>query len=544
MKINHIFHSQTTSIHHAAGILIVSALASRVLGIARDWLLARNLGAGEDLDVYFAVFRIPDFIYHMIISGGIIVAFLPIFSDLFAKNKEDAWKFVSNVLNVFLFFLIVFSIVFFIFTPTIVKLITPGFNAAQIEQTIFLTRLMFLSPIFFGLSSIFSGVLQYFHRFLFYSFAPILYNFGIILGIIFLLPSMGVRGVIYGVLLGAFLHFAIQLPVAISCGFRYRPIFNLGGEGLKKVFFLMLPRTLGVAGSQINLIIMTSIASTLASGSISILNLSQNLQNIPIGIIGVSFAVAVFAPLSSSLSRGAKDEFLKDFSSTFRQIIYIILPLSFLLFIMRNQVVEIILRHGEFNRAAAELTSAGLGLFCLGIWAIALIPLISRAFFALKDTRVPTIVVFSTITLNILLSFYFIALLDSEGFLKKILMTVLQLKEAGDVRVLGLPLAFALSGILQFVLLLVLLYKKVADFNLGDIWKFVYKILIAGFMMAVAVYLSSYFISSPYLKAVTGGLVGIVVYFFATSLLKLPETKAIKSKIISLFMKNKMAWRE
>lgn len=530
--------------HHAAGILIVSALASRVLGIARDWLLANNLGAGPDLDVYFAVFRIPDFIYHILISGGIIVAFLPIFSDFFSKNKIQAWKFANNVLNVFLFFLIVFSVVLFIFTPFIVKLITPGFTASQLEQTIFLTRLMFLSPIFFGLSSIFSGILQYFHRFLFYSFAPVLYNFGIILGILLLFPSFGVTGIIYGVLFGAFLHFAVQLPIAVNCGFRYKPVFNLAGEGIKKVFLLMLPRTLGVAGSQINLIVMTSIASTLSAGSISIFNLSQNLQNIPIGIIGVSFAVAVFAPLSKSLANGAKDEFLKDFSSTFRQVIYIILPFSFLLFILRNQIVEIILRHGEFDRQAAELTAAGLGLFCLGIWAIALVPLISRAFFALKDTKIPAIVVLATITLNIILSFYFIDAINSGGFLKNMLKAVLQLNGGGDIRVLGLPLAYAISGILQFILLLSFLYKKVAGFSLRDIWNSVFKMLIASLVMAAAVYLFSSFVSSPYIGAPMGGLFGIVVYFAVTSLLKLSEAKAIKSKVISRLIRNKMAWRE
>src|SRR3989344_9334394 len=152
MQIRRIFHSQTRTVHHAAGILIISALLSRVLGMARDWLLAKNLGAGSDLDIYFAVFRIPDFLYHVIISGGIVVAFLPIFSDFFSKDKEEAWKFASNALNIFLLFLIVFSLVLFIFAPVMVKLITPGFTSAQLDQTILLTRIMLLSPIFFGIS--------------------------------------------------------------------------------------------------------------------------------------------------------------------------------------------------------------------------------------------------------------------------------------------------------------------------------------------------------------------------------------------------------
>lgn len=527
MQINHILNSQTKTIHHAAGILIISALISRVLGVARDWLLAKNFGAGPELDVYFAVFRIPDFIYHILISGGIIVAFLPIFSEFFSKNRGDAWKFANNVLNVFLLFLIAFSFILFIFTPVIVKLITPGFSSAQLDQTIFLTRLMFLSPIFFGLSSIFSGILQYFHRFLIYSFAPILYNLGIITGILFLSPSFGVTGIIAGVLFGAFLHFAIQMPAAINCGFRYRPIFDFGGQGLKQIFLLMLPRTLGVAGSQVNLVVMTSIASTLAVGSISIFNLAQNLQNLPIGIIGVSFAVAVFAPLSRSLANGAKDEFLKNFCSTFRQIVYIIFPSSFLLFIFRNQVVEIVLSHGEFTLASAKLASASLGLFCLGIWAIALIPLLSRAFFALKDTKIPAMIVFLTVTLNIIFSFYFIDVLDSDSFLRGTLNSIFQLRAAEDIRVLGLPLAFAITGVLQFILLLAFLRRRIGNLYLIDICKSASKVIAAGFFAAAAAYFSSYLFSRASIQLAVGVLTGISVYFFATYLLKSPEAFAI-----------------
>ena len=529
-----LFNFQTKTVHRAAGILILSALASRVLGTARDWLLAKNFGAGPELDVYFAVFRIPDFIYHILISGGIIVAFLPIFSDFFSKNRDEAWKFTNNVLSIFLLFLLASSFILFIFTPGIVKFITPGFTSAQLDQTIFLTRLMFLSPIFFGLSSIFSGILQYFHRFLVYSLAPILYNLGIILGIIFLAPAMGLTGIILGVLFGAFLHVLVQVPSSINCGFKYKPIFDFGGQGIKKIFLLMLPRTLGVAGSQINLIIMTSIASTLSIGSISIFNLAQNLQNLPIGIIGVSFAVAVFAPLSKSMADGDKDKFLKNFCSTFRQIIYIIFPSSFLLFIFRNQIVEIILRHGEFSPASAQLASASLGLFCFGIWAIALIPLLSRAFFAFKDTRIPAIIVFLTVTLNIILSFYFIEVLNSDSFLRNALSRIFQLGAVKDVRVLGLPLAFAMTGILQFVMLLAFLHKRIGGLHLRDICRSAFKVVLASLPAAAAAYLFSYLFSSAFIQVIVGVLAGVSVYFFLTCLLKSPEAFAIARRFAHL----------
>ena len=311
------FNSQTKTISGAAGILAITALISRLLGLVRDRLLASTFGAGSDLDVYFAAFRIPDFVYNILIAGGVIVAFLPLFSEYFLKDKKEAWDFANNVLNVFLFFLVLISLGISIFAPILVKIITPGFNPQQISLTSLLTRILFLSPILLGLSSIFSGVLQYFNKFLAYSLAPVLYNLGIIMGIIFLAPASGILGVTLGVILGAFLHMVIQIPSAINSGFWYKPTFNLKDPKIKKVFSLMIPRTLGVAAPQINLMVVTAIASGLPAGAISIFTFANNLQQFPLGLIGIPFAIAAFPALSQDWAAQRKDEFIKKFSVNF-----------------------------------------------------------------------------------------------------------------------------------------------------------------------------------------------------------------------------------
>ncbi len=486
--LNHIFNSQTKTISGAAGILAISALISRILGIARDWLLAKTFGAGPELDIYFAAFRIPDLVFNILIAGGVIVAFLPLFSEYFSKNENEAWKFTNNTLNVFLLLLIFLSAILFIFAPLLIKLITPGFDSEKLNQTIFLTRILFLSPILLGLSSIFSGILQYFNRFLIYSLSPILYNLGIIFGILFLAPQFSVLGVIIGVIFGAFLHLIIQIPSAINCGLKYQPIFNLKESGIKRVFLLMIPRTVAIAGLQINLIVITAIASTLAVGSISIFNFANNLQYFPIGIIGASFATAVFPSLTRSLVNGAKEEFVKNFSSVFRHILYLIIPLSILIFILRNQIVEIIFRYGKFSQLSAQLTSASLGLFCFGILALCLIPLISRAFFAFQDTKTPTIMVFLAMILNIALSFYLTWLLKSENFFQIFIKNTFSLQGIEDIRVVGLPLAFSISAIFQVFLLIIFLYRRVGDFKLKEIFDSFLKILFASILMTIGVY--------------------------------------------------------
>jgi putative peptidoglycan lipid II flippase len=453
------FESKT--IGKAAIILTASSLISRFLGLIRDRLLANQFGASSDLDVYFAAFRVPDFIYNILIAGGIVVAFLPLFSEYFLKDEKEAWKFTNNLLNIFLFFLVVISLIGSIFAPALIKIIAPGFSSEQNALTVLLSRILFLSPIFLGLSSVFSGVLQYFNRFLVYGLAPIFYNIGIILGIIFLAPSMGVMGVVLGVAIGAFLHFAIQIPSAIRVGFSYKPIFNIKDERIKKVFWLMLPRTLGVAAPQINLMVVTAIASALPAGALSIFTFANNLQQFPMGLIGIPFATAAFSALSRAWAAKQKEEFNRNFYSAFKKIFYIIIPLSVFIFILRNWIIRIILKTGRFDENASALVAASLGLFCLGIFASSLIPLVLRAFFAAKDTKTPTIISVAAMVLNVGLSFGFVYFLSFPNFFQSFIINIFSLRGIPSITVLGLPLAFSIDSILQFFLLLAVLSRKI-----------------------------------------------------------------------------------
>lgn len=457
---NTIFNNQTKTINSAALVIAVSSLVSRLLGLVRDRLLASSFGAGSDLDVYFAAFRLPDFVYNILIAGGVVVAFLPLFSEYFLKDKEEAWKFVNNVLNVFLLALVGVSLMFFIFAPFFVKLITPGFDSQQLQLTVLLTRLLFLSPILLGLSSIFSGVLQYFNRFLVYSLSPILYNLGIIGGIVFGAQSLGVFGVALGVILGALMHLLIQIPSAVQVGFSFKPVFNFRDPKIKRVFSLMLPRTLGVAAPQINLMVVTFIASTLPSGALAIFSLSNNLQQFPLGLVGIPLAMAAFPALSRSFAAKNKEEFSRFFSKTFRQVLYFTLPLSFFIFIFRNQIVGIVLKSGSFSKSSAQLASASLGLFVLGVFAVSLIPLALRAFFAVQDTKTPTVIAGMAMVLNIILSFGFVWLLGFANSFQAFMVKIFSLQNLDNIAVLGLPLAFSVDSVLQFILLMVFLPRK------------------------------------------------------------------------------------
>lgn len=533
-----LLNSQSRNVAAAAAVLAVSSVASRLLGVARDWLISEKFGAGADTDIYFAAFRIPDFIYNILIFGGIAVAFLPLFSEYYAKNKEDAWKFAANTLNAFLVFLAALAAILFLFAPQLSAWIAPGFGAQQMEKLVAVTRLMLLSPILFGVAAIFSGVLQYFHRFVAFSLAPSLYNLGIIIGILFLAPSMGITGVALGVILGAALYLAIQIPPAVKCGFKLSFKIDFSAPSLRRVFAQIAPRTFGIASNQINQAVTTAVASSLAAGSISVFNLSNNLYGIPVGIIGISYATAAFPALSKSFAAADISGVARKFASAFRQIAYIALPASFFMFAVRGPIVDLLYFHGKFSAQAALLASASLGVFCAGIIFAALMPLVFRLFFSFQDALSPSVSTVISVAANIFLNFYFIRLLQSGGGFEQAVRNIFGIP-AGDISVLALAVAFTVANAIQFAVLVLLLKLKNPLLVLWwEISRSFAKALVAALIMFFAVFLFSARISTATAAAELIGLavaaaIACVVYFASTSLLKSAEPKEIIAAVFA-----------
>ncbi|MFA7714968.1 MAG: murein biosynthesis integral membrane protein MurJ, partial [Candidatus Paceibacterota bacterium] len=389
MVLKNAFNSSSKSVSQATVILAIAVFLSQLLGLFRDRLLAGTFGAGLDLSIYYAAFRIPDFIYNILFAGSIVVAFLPVFAEHYTKDKDEAWRMSNYVLNSFLFFTFILIAILFVFASQFIKLIVPGFDLEAQTKTVALTRLMLLSPLFFGLSSFFSSVLQYFNKFLAYSLAPLLYNLGIIFGVIFLSPKFGIFGVGLGVVLGAAAHLLVQVPATISCGFKYRPLFDLKHPAVLKIVNLTLFRSLAASLNQINFMVIAAISSGISLGAVAIFNLSFNLSFLPIGILGVSLATAVFPKLAQNWVEGEKEEFYENFSLAFRQILYLALPIGIMFFVLRETIVGLILQTGQFGMRDAALTSACLGIYSFDILPQCLVPLILRGFFSEKETKNP-----------------------------------------------------------------------------------------------------------------------------------------------------------
>lgn len=509
-----LFNSQSRSVTSAAFILALASLGSRFLGLVRDRLLAGQFGAGDTLDIYYAAFRIPDLIYNLLVLGALSAGFVPIFVSLWQdeKARQDAWKFVNSLLNILLLGLMVLGILFFIFAPFLMKLITPGYAADKMAAVVMLTRIMFFSPLLLGLSTVFGGVLQSAKRFLIFSLTPIFYNLGIIFGIIFFVPRWGISGLAYGVVLGAFLHLIVQLPTLKSLGYRYCWMINWRNSGVQRLAKLIIPRVLTIANSQLTFLAITVLASGLAAGSLAVFNLAYNIWTFPMGLFASSLAVAVFPNLSAAAAKKDKAGFAKMFSESFRQILFLIVPASFLLVVLRAQIVRVILGTGKFDWSDTIFTISALQYLCIGLFAESLMLLLIRGFFAFEDTKTP----------------FWLGLI---GSICRIFGAWLFGLYYG-LGVAGLALGYSIGGIFNMFLLWFFLRRKVGDLDEKEIFwsglKIVVASLIAGFGAWLGLRLINNFVNNKtfigiFSQGLGAGLIGIIIYFLAGFILRLKE---------------------
>lgn len=426
-------HLKSKTVGSAAIILGISALGSRFLGLIRDRILAGKFGAGDELDIYFAAFRIPDLVFNVLIAGAVASAFIPVFVEIYKKDKKEAWETASNFINTSLFILISISSILIIFTPLIMPLVAPGFSGEKMGILSNLTRVIFISPIFLALSAIFGSILNSFKRFLAYALAPLMYNLGIIFGALVLVDYFGIYGLGFGVILGAFAHFLVQVPSVLFSGFRWRAVLSLFNPNIKRIIKLMIPRSIGLGAFQVNLWVTTAIASTLSVGSVALYNLANNIQYIPIGVMGLAYATAVFPSFSHFAAERDYVKFTKEFKRSFWRIIFLSGVAAILLFVFREFIARIILEAGEFSSLDTKIIGYLLGFFAIGIVPHSIIPIISRAFYALQNTKTPVFINIAGIALNISLAAYFVFVLRWD--------------------LIGLAFAFSIAGIVNAAVL-------------------------------------------------------------------------------------------
>ncbi len=468
----------STSITKSAALIALMGVVSRLLGLLRDRIFASKFGAGDVMDSYYAAFKIPDLMYSLLIMGALSAAFVPVFSSLISKKKKkEAWELANILISVGVLLLSLIAILIYFFAPSLIDLMAFGYSDEKQAVVTQLTRIMLLSPIILGISGIIGGVLNSFRKFFFYSLAPIFYNLGIIFGAVFLFEVFGSMGLALGVILGAILHLGVQVPELIRSGFHFRPVLDFKNKNFRKVATLMVPRMMGVAITQLNFFIVIVLASTLESGRLAIFNFANNLQSVPLGVFGISFAIASFPILSCLWAEGNKKEFIASFMKTFRKIVFLIVPFSAFLFIFRAQIVRVILGTGRFDWEATELTFAALGIFTFSLWAQSIIPLLARTFYAIQDTKTPFFSGLFSEIVNLSLSLYLI-------------------KYYG---ILGIVWAFSASMCINAITLLVIFRIRVGTIKARRAFMMFLKTLLATlFAVAIAQFLKELISDDPF----------------------------------------------
>lgn len=377
-------------IFSATLLLALSQLASRLLGLFRERTLAEIFGTGNpgiwNLDLYLAAFRLPDLIYNIVIFGALSAAFVPILAT--TKNQTKMNQTASSIFNFLFSGILGIAILLFFFAEPAISLLTPGFSAAEQHLTAQLLRLQLLAPIFFTFSGIFGGLAQHTHKFFWYALAPIFYNLGIILGLKFLSPTLGVWGASYGVVAGAAAHALIQLPGIFQMGFRFRLVYWT--KQLQQFLQLAGPRIFAVAILQFIPLGLTVTASFIGAGALAIFNYAWNIASLPFGLIGLAFATTSFAELAKLAKfPKLKQKFQQKFQINFLAILFWILPASLGLYFLSPEIVRLILVTGNFDSTDAHLVSTSLKILSCAVPFISLWPFLNNVFFAQKNTRIP-----------------------------------------------------------------------------------------------------------------------------------------------------------
>ena len=465
-------NSEQDKIARSTGVVSSATFLSRILGLIREQVFAYLFGAGFAADAFIAAFRIPNLLRDLFAEGALSSAFIPVFTDhLTNQGKEKAWELANLVLNLLLITLCVVVILGIIFSPYIVKLIAPGFGEEMGKQelTTLLSRIMFPFLLLIALAALAMGILNTFRRFGVPALAPTMFNLGMIAGGLFLSPLFDppIIGMALGVLLGGLGQLVIQLPLLRKIGFRYRFKINLRDPGVRRILFLMAPATLGLASTQVNIFVNTLIASLLPQGSVSYLNYSFRLMQLPIGVFGIAVATVTFPIISAYAAKKEIGELLSTFTSSLKLVFFLTIPSAVFLAVASQPVISVLFQHGKFTFLDTVATSQALIFYCIGLFAYSSVRLTASTFYSMGDTKTPVKTSAVAVAVNIILS---LLLMGPLGFK-------------------GLALAASVAAMTNLFLLLKILDKRVGPLDRKDIGGTFSKILSSAVFMGLTLWL-------------------------------------------------------
>lgn len=505
--------SGTKTVAKAAGLLILAQLASRILGFFRESIMAGYFGKTSATDAYQTAFILPDLIYWLLVGGVLSSAFIPVFSEYIHKdNEEEGWRVVSSVVNIIFIGLGALVILALIFTPQFIQLQVPGFTAENKSLTIHLTRIILIQPLLLALSGITMGILNSYKIFWPSALGTVLYNACVILfGIILARPDnpQTISGFAVGVVVGALMNFLVQIPALRRVGLRYYPVIDWHHPGVKRIAALAVPIILSYALNQIQVAVNSNLGSHLVAGSITSVWYSYRLFQLPVGIFALAIAVAIFPTLNEHATLKHWKDFVQTSSTAVRMVIFITLPISVGMIVLRFPLIQVLFQHGAFTAEDTVATAIPLLYFAVGISAQSVIQILPRMFYALQDTWTPVILGIISMVANVIFMFLLVKPLQAGG----------------------LAFATSLAAVVNMVLLFYVLRKRLKHIDGRRIFRTSLQTLSASILMGAFISIWAKGLT-PYLGSstmgsiiilITGTVLGALIFAGAAKVMRMEE---------------------
>lgn len=494
---------------------------SSIAGLATQMLVSRTFGTSGELDAFYAANRLSEILFSLMSGGALASAFIPTFTGYLAReDRGGAWHLASSVANLLLVSISLVCAAAWILAPWLVQnIIAPGFvDPAQIHLTVQLLRIQLLSAIIFGLSGLLMGVLNAHQHFALPAVAPAFYRLGWILGVLFLTPSMGIFGLAWGVVIGAVMHLLVQIPGLRGREARYYASMGLDDPGVRQVGRLMAPRVLGVAVVQLNFLVNTIIASGQPEGSLTGITLAFSLMMMPQIVIAQAMAIAALPTFSEHVARGELGHMRRALGNSLRGVVFLSLPASVGLMILRKPLVALLLQGGAFDAESTALVAWALLWYSAGLVGHSIVEITSRAFYALKDTRTPVIVGAIAMSLNVVFSLGFSSLFQRMGWMPH-----------G-----GLALGNSLATALESAALLGLMRARLGGLGWDRLRRGFIGSGIAGLASALALlaWLSLSAGRGLWLVAGAGVLIGLLVYWLIALWMRAPDARELPEMLL------------
>ena len=505
--------TENQQLARAAGTVMIAILAGQVFSLLSSIVITNAFGTGIENEAFNAANRLPDILYNLVAGGALASAFIPTFTTLLTKGERSkAWLLASAIANIITIIFIALGILIAIFAPWVVRnILAPGFtDPVKFMLTVDLVRIQLLAPVIFGLSGLSMGILNSHRSFLWPALAPMMYSIGKILGVVLLAPSIGVYGLAVGVVVGAVMHGLIQLPSLLRLPERkYTLSLGLKLPDVREVARLMGPRLLGVAFVQLNFLINTRLASLMPIGSVTAVALGFSLMMIPEAAIAQAIAIAALPTFSAQAAAGRLKEMRGSLASLLRGLLFLAVPASVGLIVLRQPLVTIIYQRGQFNTASTQLVAWALLWYAAGLLGHSVVEIVSRAFYALHDTRTPVFVGVGAMSLNVGLSILLSNLFVSWGWMPH-----------G-----ALALANSTATFLEMAVLLFFMSRKLSGLDGSRVLNGLAKALVAAALMGAALWgwLKLTQGASVWWIALGGMLIGLLVYGLALVVLRVPE---------------------